>query len=124
MKEISKDEFIKYNSKKETLKQDPEQETFLTTNDSTRYQIYKLSYNAIGDTIIFKGTKSITKGNIIPFSGKLAFADVKNFEVSAKNETVTWILTIGILAGGSFKIFCSLAQGSWFDHSKSDIYVQ
>ncbi|MCK9210282.1 MAG: hypothetical protein M0P61_05515 [Ignavibacteriaceae bacterium] len=113
-KEISKDEFIKPDSKKEILKQDPEQETFLITNDSTRYQLFKFSYNANGDTIILKGTKSITKENIIPFSGEIAVSDVKNFEVLAKDEINTTLLTWGIIVGAVLIVF---VVALLFDHS-------
>lgn len=101
MQEVSKDEFIKQDSKKEILKQDHEQETFLITNDSTRYQLFKISYNANGDTIILKGTKSIPKGNIIPFSGKIAVTDVNNFEMKEKNKSPMVILyAVTLVIGG------------------------
>ncbi|MCK9210280.1 MAG: hypothetical protein M0P61_05505 [Ignavibacteriaceae bacterium] len=99
MKEISKDEIIKTDSKKETFKPDPEQETCLITNDSTKYQIYKFSYNANGDTIILKGTKSLNQETTIPFSGKLAVADIKNFEVLTNDQGKTTLLVLGIIVG-------------------------
>jgi len=81
IKEISKDEFVKQDSKEETFIPEPDHETFLITHDSTRYQIHELSYNGKSDTIILKGTKVISQESIIPFTSNIAVVDVKNFEV-------------------------------------------
>jgi len=45
------------------------------------------SYNANGDTIILKGTKSLNQETIIPFSGNIAVADVKNFEALTNDKS-------------------------------------
>jgi len=116
MKEISKYDYIKPDSNKET---------FLITNDGTRYQIFKLSYNVTRDTInILEGTKSIksvwkwakwiTKETILPFTGRIAFADVKNFEVETKDESkTTFLITIGVIVGVVFIILYVAANESF-----------
>jgi len=100
IKEISKDEFIKPNSKKVIIKQYPDQKTYLVAKDNTRYQIYKFSNNGIGDTItILDGTKSINKETQIPFTGKLAVVNIKNFEVLTEGVGETALVVLGITAG-------------------------
>jgi hypothetical protein len=120
IKEISKDEIIKTDSKKETFKPDPGLETCLITNDSIRYQIYKFSYNANGDTIILKGTKSLNQETTIPFSGKIAIADIKNFEVLTNDKGKTTLLVLGIVAGlGLVLIYSFSMMGNLFETGDS-----
>lgn len=106
MKEITKDEFIKQNSEKETL---------LITKDNAMYQINKLSYNVNSDTInVLKGTVSINQETEVPFSGEIAVVDVRNFNVLAIEGGKTTWLTLGILAGATFIILYAVFGDALF----------
>jgi hypothetical protein len=99
-KQISRDEFIKPNLKKVTIKQYPDQKTFLITNDYTRYQIFEFSNNRNGDTLtILQGAQSLNKETTIPFSGKIAVSNIKNFEIVAEGMIETPLLFLGITVG-------------------------
>ncbi|MCK9210283.1 MAG: hypothetical protein M0P61_05520 [Ignavibacteriaceae bacterium] len=117
--EISKDEYIKLGPNREIIKPDPELETCLITNDSTRYNVSEFSYNDSQDTItilqgaisikkLWKGAKWQMKESLTPFSGKIAVADVKNFEVKAKNERLMTIVYAASLVGIAILLYAIL----------------
>jgi len=119
MKEIPKDEFIKLGPNREIIKPDPELETCLITNDSTRYKVYEFSYNDSQDTItilqgaisvkkLWKGAKWEMKESLIPFSGKIAVTDINNFEVKEKNESPMIILYAVTLVIGGYIAYIAL----------------
>jgi hypothetical protein len=109
MKEVTKDEFIKQNSEKETL---------LITKDGAKYQIDEFSYSVNLDTInVLKGTVSINPEIKVPFSGKIAVVDVRNFNVLAIDGGKTTLLTIGIMAGATLIILYAVFGDALFETS-------
>lgn len=119
MKEIPKNEFIKLGLNRDIIKPDPELETCLIANDSTRYKLYEFSLNESKDTItvlqgaisvkkLWKGAKWEMKESLTPFSGKIAVTDVKNFELKEKNESPMVILYAVTLVIGGYLAYGTL----------------
>lgn len=113
-KVLSKNEFIKRDSKKVSIKQYPDQKTFLVTYDNTRFQVYSLLTNIRGDTITVLDSDRLTNSGIsIPFTGKIAVSEVRNFEVVEEGVGETALLVLSVTAALVLLLLALTFSPSW-----------